>query len=123
MCERGLHFQAAIAQLAARRSHNPKVVSSILTGRTFPSSILFADFASQGALASTMKPRLPIDKNWQTRAARLSSLVDGARSPEAGTPAEISESVRGCKNCRLPSAPSRAAAVAWQSSGSGWRHT
>ena len=25
--------QAAIAQLAARRSHNPKVVSSILTGR------------------------------------------------------------------------------------------
>ena len=27
--------QAAIAQLAARRSHNPKVVSSILTGRTF----------------------------------------------------------------------------------------
>ena len=26
--------QAAIAQLAARRSHNPKVVSSILTGRT-----------------------------------------------------------------------------------------
>ena len=28
-------MQAAIAQLAARRSHNPKVVSSILTGRTF----------------------------------------------------------------------------------------
>jgi hypothetical protein len=28
-----LHIQAAIAQLAARRSHNPKVVSSILTGR------------------------------------------------------------------------------------------
>ena len=27
------HFQAAIAQLAARRSHNPKVVSSILTRR------------------------------------------------------------------------------------------
>ena len=26
-------FQAAIAQLVARRSHNPKVVSSILTGR------------------------------------------------------------------------------------------
>ena len=26
-------IQAAIAQLAARRSHNPKVVSSILTGR------------------------------------------------------------------------------------------
>ena len=26
--------QAAIAQLVARRSHNPKVVSSILTGRT-----------------------------------------------------------------------------------------
>ena len=26
---------AAIAQLAARRSHNPKVVSSILTRRTF----------------------------------------------------------------------------------------
>jgi hypothetical protein len=30
-----IHFQAAIAQLAARRSHNPKVVSSILTGRIF----------------------------------------------------------------------------------------
>ena len=28
------HTQAAIAQLAARRSHNPKVVSSILTGRS-----------------------------------------------------------------------------------------
>ena len=27
--------QAAIAQLAARRSHNPKVVSSILTGRIY----------------------------------------------------------------------------------------
>ena len=27
--------QAAIAQLAARRSHNPKVVSSILTGRNY----------------------------------------------------------------------------------------
>ena len=30
--------QAAIAQLAARRSHNPKVVSLILTGRTLLSS-------------------------------------------------------------------------------------
>ena len=29
----GFAFKAAIAQLAARRSHNPKVVSSILTGR------------------------------------------------------------------------------------------
>jgi hypothetical protein len=29
-------FQAAIAQLVARRSHNPKVVSSILTGRILP---------------------------------------------------------------------------------------
>ena len=28
-----LSTQAAIAQLVARRSHNPKVVSSILTGR------------------------------------------------------------------------------------------
>ena len=28
-------IQAAIAQLVARRSHNPKVVSSILTGRIF----------------------------------------------------------------------------------------
>jgi hypothetical protein len=28
-------FKAAIAQLAARRSHNPKVVSSILTRRIF----------------------------------------------------------------------------------------
>ena len=28
--------QAAIAQLVARRSHNPKVVSSILTGRILP---------------------------------------------------------------------------------------
>ena len=31
--------QAAIAQLAARRSHNPKVVSSILTRRTLGSGI------------------------------------------------------------------------------------
>ena len=29
---------AAVAQLAARRSHNPKVVSSILTRRIFPDS-------------------------------------------------------------------------------------
>ena len=29
----GFAFKAAIAQLAARRSHNPKVVSSTLTGR------------------------------------------------------------------------------------------
>ena len=28
-------YPAAIAQLAARRSHNPKVVSSILTGGIF----------------------------------------------------------------------------------------
>ena len=34
VCAVQLHqCQAAIAQLAARRSHNPKVVSSILTGR------------------------------------------------------------------------------------------
>ena len=31
--------QAAIAQLVARRSHNPKVVSSILTGRTMQASL------------------------------------------------------------------------------------
>ena len=31
-----MHYQAAIAQLVARRSHNPKVVSSILTRRIFP---------------------------------------------------------------------------------------
>ena len=31
--------QAAIAQLAARRSHNPKVMSSILTRRIFGSGI------------------------------------------------------------------------------------
>ena len=31
----GHNPQAAIAQLVARRSHNPKVVSSILTGRSF----------------------------------------------------------------------------------------
>ena len=30
-----MHYQAAIAQLVARRSHNPKVVSSILTRRIF----------------------------------------------------------------------------------------
>ena len=33
--------QAAIAQLVARGSHNPKVVSSILTGRIFRSSSFF----------------------------------------------------------------------------------
>ena len=33
-----LSLQAVIAQLAARRSHNAKVVSSILTHRTFPIS-------------------------------------------------------------------------------------
>ena len=32
-CEDSHHARAAIAQLAARRSHNPKVVSSILTRR------------------------------------------------------------------------------------------
>ena len=32
--------QAAIAQLVARRSHNPKVVSSILTGRICVSTVL-----------------------------------------------------------------------------------
>ena len=34
-CKMARASSAAIAQLAARRSHNPKVVSSILTRRTF----------------------------------------------------------------------------------------
>ena len=38
---RAIHlFQAVIAQLVARRSHNPKVVSSIHTHRIFVSVIL-----------------------------------------------------------------------------------
>ena len=31
-----LYAQGTLAQLVARRSHNPKVVSSILTGPSFP---------------------------------------------------------------------------------------
>ena len=38
-----LQLQAPVAQLAARRSHNPKVASSILAGSSFPDSLVGQD--------------------------------------------------------------------------------